>query len=324
MEWRGLELCCPLCKGELREMGDREPELHCRACDRVYPVILGIPDFRIFADPYIELEADRAKGRRLAERFDDLDFEGLVRFYYSISPANTPRQAASFTRGHLAAVPRAAASLDAWEPAAREGAPLAASLLELGCGTAPLVVAASPRYREVVGVDIAFRWLVVGKKRLLEAGVDAPIIAACAEALPLPDARFDRVVSDSTFENVRDARRAMAEARRVSRPGARLFVAMQNRFSLGPDPQTGLWGVGYLPRRVVGAHMRRQHGLPPQRELMSGAALRRRLREARFTSPHLALPSFPAGQRAHFTPAMRRVVDVYHAAARLPVSRQLL
>lgn len=343
MMWRGLDLCCPVCKGDLREDGSgAEPELDCPRCDRRYPVILGIPDFRIFADPYIELDADRAKGRRLAERFGDLGFADLVRFYYSISPANTPAQAQAFTAGHLAAVPRARASLDAWEREGdsdvehiprdeREGgggrAPaqtLALRALEVGCGTAPLLVAAAPRYRALAGVDIAFRWLVVGKKRLEEAGVDVPLIAACAEALPLRDTAFDRVIGDSLVENVRDQRQALGEMHRVLAPSGRLFLSTSNRYSVGPDPQTGLWAVGYLPRRVVAAHMRRQQGLPPARNLLSVFALSRALARAGFARPRVSLPTFPAEQRARFRPLIRRLVDTYHAAARLPGSRHLL
>ena len=42
--------------------------------------------------------------------------------------------------------------------------------LDLGCGTAPLSIAATKRYKVVAGVDIAFRWLVVAKKRVAEMG----------------------------------------------------------------------------------------------------------------------------------------------------------
>ncbi|MDQ3697853.1 MAG: methyltransferase domain-containing protein [Gemmatimonadota bacterium] len=322
MKWKGVELCCPACRGALRETGDHEPELRCDACDRNFPIILGIPDLRIFSDPYINMDADRAKARKVAERYEDLDLRGLVEYYYSMTSVVTRRQAAAFTHGLLAGPARAEDALRSWEgavPTTPSGC-----MLEIGCGTAPLLVAARPRYRTVVGADIAFRWLAVAKKRLAEAGADVPLLCACAEALPLRDATFDRVIGDSVIENVQDPERSLAEAHRVLRPGGRLFLSTSNRFSLGPDPQTGVWAAGYLPRRVLEARVRRQGGIPPKRRLLSGSGLSRLIRRAGFARGALSLPTFSAEQLAHFPLGIRRLVDAYHVAARLPVSRHLL
>ena len=80
-----LGLCCPRCKGDLvAAVQGGEGSLRCRACAMDYPVILGIPDLRIFADPYIDIEPDRAKGRRLKAE-GGRTWDDLVRFYYSIT-----------------------------------------------------------------------------------------------------------------------------------------------------------------------------------------------------------------------------------------------
>jgi SAM-dependent methyltransferase len=323
VNWKGVELCCPRCRGDLRETGDgAEPVLRCDACDHTYPVLLGIPDLRVFADPYIDMEADRAKARTVAARYGDLDFRGLVEFYYSITSVVTPEQARAFTNGLLAAPARAEEALRAWE-GAPPPAP-AGSMVEIGCGTAPLLLAARARWRTIVGVDIAFRWLAVARKRLAEAGADLPLVCACAEALPLRDASFDRVIGDAVIENVEDQARTLAEAHRVLRPGGRILLSTSNRFSIGPDPQTGIWGAGWLPRRVLDERVRRRGGIPPKRTLLSAPALARLLRGAGFARPRLSLPTFPPEQRAHFPPVVRGAVAAYHVAARLPLSRQAL
>lgn len=325
MIFKGIEICCPLCRGDLRETGDGRREFRCDACNRHYPVLLGIPDLRIFPDPYIDVEADRAKGMRVAERFDDLDFAGLVDFYYSITSVVPPRHARQYRRGLMGAVARAEAALAAWEGCDGAGnCSGSGNLLDIGCGTAPLLVAAAPRFEKLVGVDIAFRWLAVAKKRLAEAGLDLPLICACAEALPLPDSAFDRVVADSLIEHVRDQSRALAEAHRVLRPGGRIFLATPNRLSLGPDPHAGIWAGGFLPRALLDAYVRRQGGIPPRRRLLSILTLSRLLREAGFVDRRIFLPDFPAGQRMHFSPWMNRIVDAYHRAKRLPISRHML
>jgi SAM-dependent methyltransferase len=197
-------------------------------------------------------------------------------------------------------------------------------MLEIGCGTAPLVVAARGRWERMVGVDIALRWLVVARKRLAEAGMDVPLVCACAEALPFRDASFDRVVGDAVIENVSDQPRALGEAARVLRPGGRVHLATTNRFSLGPDPATGIWAAGWLPTETVAARMRRRGGVPPVRSLLSAPALRRLLRGAGLARPRLSLPTFPAAQVASLPPLVRRLVGGYHLAARLPLSRHLL
>ena len=324
MIWRGVELCCPACRGELIEEGrGADPELHCVSCRARYPVILGIPDLRIFDDPYITREADRAKARMLAERSDDLDFAGLAAHYYASTPVVTAAQARSFIAGLLAAEARAEATLDAWE-GTPPTTPRAQTLLEIGCGTGPMLLAAGSRYASRIGIDIAFRWLVVGQKRLQEAGADIPTLCACAEALPFPDAIADVVVGDAVIENVRDQRRTVAEAHRVLRPGGRIHLTTSNRRSIGPDPQTGIWAVGWLPPDRVTARVERGGGIPPKRTLLAPSELRGMLRDAGFAGIRLGLPTFPAAQRAQFPAPLRAIATVYGFATRVPVARQAL
>ncbi len=60
-----LSYCCPLCKSDLE---NQEQGYGCEVCQRTFPVVWGIPDFRVFPDPYIGMEEDRIKGLRLTER----------------------------------------------------------------------------------------------------------------------------------------------------------------------------------------------------------------------------------------------------------------
>jgi SAM-dependent methyltransferase/uncharacterized protein YbaR (Trm112 family) len=319
MNFQGVEICCPQCRSELEHA--REEELACVRCNRRYPIVLGIPDLRIFPDPYIGFEDERAKVRCLAERFAQLDFEGFVDFYYSITSVVPAHHARQYKRGLLAGEVRARAWLEAWESAA--GHPPTDTLLEIGCGTAPLLVAAQ-RYQRRMGVDIALRWLVVGKKRLAEAGLDLPLLCACAEALPLRDASFDRVVADSVIEHLKDQRAALGEVYRVLRPGSYIFAATPNRFSLGPDPQTGIWAGSWLPSSWTDAIVRRQGGIPPIRHLLRMQELGRLLRQGGFEDIRIFLPAIPADQQAHFSGALKRLIALYDLARRLPGSRHLL
>ncbi len=325
MIFKGIEICCPHCKGDLQGIEQEEAALRCVSCDRRFPILLDIPDLRVYPDPYIDVGADRAKGLELAAHLVELTFAELVTFYYSITPDVPRHHARRYMRGVLAGVARAEGALASWENAVSvNGRPIAASLLELGCGTAPLLVAAAPRFTKLIGVDIALRWLVVAKKRLAEAGLDVPLICACADALPFPDGTFDQVVADSVIEHVPDQRKALAESHRVLRPAGYLCVATPNRYSLGPDPHVGIWAGGFLPDRWLAVWARRQGGIPPKRRLLSAGSLARLIREAGFCRPRILLPDVPSGQRSHFGKGMRLLIDLFQIAKRLPVSQQLL
>jgi SAM-dependent methyltransferase len=95
-------------------------------------------------------------------------------------------------------------------------------LLDVGCGDARFAADAA-RCAETVGVDVSRRAL--GFARRLANGVR--LVACGAEALPLPSNTFDVVTLLDVIEHLRDddERRALAEARRVLRPGGRLVMS---------------------------------------------------------------------------------------------------
>ena len=60
-----LNFVCPVCRAPVVLEGE---SYACAQCDRVFPVVFGIPDFRVADDPYISIENDRAKGLRIESR----------------------------------------------------------------------------------------------------------------------------------------------------------------------------------------------------------------------------------------------------------------
>ena len=91
--------------------------------------------------------------------------------------------------------------------------------LDVGCGTGALTGAVSAHADPagIVGVDPS-----VGFLRTAGAGADprAAFVAADARALPLPDRRFDAVVSGLALNFVPEPGAAVAELARVAVPGA--------------------------------------------------------------------------------------------------------
>ena len=72
--------------------------------------------------------------------------------------------------------------------------------------------------------DINNAMLGVGRDRLLDEGVLAPVAQCDAEKLPFPDNHFDIVTVAFGLRNMTHKDRALAEMCRVLRPGGRLLV----------------------------------------------------------------------------------------------------
>ena len=91
-------------------------------------------------------------------------------------------------------------------------------LLEVGCGTGHWLAREAARGHRVAGVEPA-------RAMLARARVSAPaarVARGRAEALPWPDARFDRVFCINAYHHFTDAPTFLGEALRVLRPGGAL------------------------------------------------------------------------------------------------------
>jgi len=230
-----MEFVCPICKGELEDADGAGYQ--CHSCNRTYPIVCNIPDFRIAPDPYISIDEDREKGRHLAEAARTRSFRQMLEYYYSITPEDPADLALGWT-GHALAGPKIAAGI--------LGGRSGEALLDVGCATGGMLTAASATFSRLVGVDVAFRWLVVAQTQLREAGVDATLVCANAEALPFRTGSFDWITCVDVAEHLRDLGQAVVEFHRVA---PRLLCVTNNRYAPLPDPQVGLFGVGYLPRK---------------------------------------------------------------------------
>ena len=84
-----------------------------------------------------------------------------------------------------------------------------------------------PFYLEGVrltGIDLSPAMLEIARKKTDELGLDADLREGDAQDLPFADASFDTVVCTLSLCNIPDDRRAVAEMKRVLRPGGRLLL----------------------------------------------------------------------------------------------------
>ncbi len=281
---RGLRVVCPRCRAGFPADPFQECGVGCARCGFRTRDAAGFPDLRTMSDRYLSLNQETRKALRLAarERFESL--EGLARHYYRMTADVSRAREDRFVAHILDAQGRGSALL------AR--IPAEGPVLEVGCGTGGFVAAAAQAGREIVGADIAARWLVVARKRLesITCGSgdrnghretagrrSSPrLIAACAEGLPFADSSFAVVVADSLLEHVADPAVALAEMLRVLRPGGSLVLWFPNRRWPGPDPHVGLVGLPLLPEGLASRYVRFRRGpifWPPCRTGADWAAL---------------------------------------------------
>ncbi len=286
-------LVCPRCKRPLHA----DPHAYtCDPCRASYPVVCGIPDLRVRPDRYLSIQDDRAKGMQLAEgAAAGRDFAAMLDLYWSLTPEVAPELARKFRAHQLA-------EQDIAETTLAELGPWTGPLLDAGCATAGLVAAAARRGGRVVGVDAAFRWLVVGRVRLREAGVQAPLVCANAEFLPFADETFGAVTAGDLVEHVEDPAPVFTECRRVLRPGGAAYFSTNNRYSLLPEPHAGVWGVGWLPRRLQPGYVELMSGRPYRNiRLLSRRELEDLARAAGFSGARAE--AAPLSSAADYQPA---------------------
>jgi ubiquinone/menaquinone biosynthesis C-methylase UbiE len=111
-----------------------------------------------------------------------------------------------------------------------EQAKLAAGqrVLDLGCGTGALTLTAKRAHRgiEVVGVDPDAKALALARRKAERERLAIDLQEGFGDALPFPDASFDRVLSSFMFHHLERAQKpaVLREVRRVLRPGGSLHL----------------------------------------------------------------------------------------------------
>lgn len=105
-------------------------------------------------------------------------------------------------------------------------APIGA-LLDIGCGRGQILKLLASRAIRSVGVDIDARARQLARAELMLAGVPGcSLRQGDMYRLPFVDAEFDTIILDDVLADAQHPVRALAEARRLLKPGGRLFVLL--------------------------------------------------------------------------------------------------
>ena len=113
-------------------------------------------------------------------------------------------------------------------------------VLELGLGSGLNLPFYDPAKvsRRVEGVDPSAELRALAEAAPRPEGLAVSVADGVAEALPFADHSFDSVVCTFTLCTVHTPARALSEARRVLKPGGRLFFC---EHGLAPDAEVSRW-----------------------------------------------------------------------------------
>ena len=151
---------------------------------------------------------------------------------------------ARYTHGHSAAVLSAHSRRRAADSAAYLLAHLSAGmdLLDVGCGPASITADLAERVApgRVVALDAASDALQAARATLSERDLSEQVELTCGDvmALPFEDASFDVVHAHQVLQHLADPVGALAEMRRLTRPGGMVAVrdAVYSAMTWFPEP----------------------------------------------------------------------------------------
>ncbi len=129
----------------------------------------------------------------------------------------------------------------------------AKSILEFGCGEAPLGAALKKRQKcRVVGIELDTEAAAVAEKR-----IDAVYRGDVREIVSIMDEQFDWIIGGDIVEHLDEPWSFLADLRNVARPGAHLLLSIPNlaNASLVNDLLQGRFDYVYMGLTCVG-HLR--------------------------------------------------------------------
>lgn len=133
------------------------------------------------------------------------------------------------------------------------------TVLEIGFGSGLNVPVYPPEVTHVYAVDPATVGRKLAAKRLAASPVHVEFVGLDGQSIPLPDASCDSALSTYTLCTIPDPARALAEVRRVLKPGGTFHFV---EHGIAPDPEVVVKQRRIEPvnkRLAGGCHLTRDH-----------------------------------------------------------------
>ncbi len=133
-------------------------------------------------------------------------------------------------------------------------------VLEIGIGSGLNLPFYSRNVEQIIGLDPSSTLLTMARRHPQPDATPVEFVAGSAEAIPLANASTDTVVTTWTLCSIPDVERALAEMRRVLKPGGRLLFVEHGR---APEANVRWWQDHLSPvwkRLSGGCHLNRAIG----------------------------------------------------------------
>lgn len=247
-------ICCPKCHSRLNIENE---SLSCSQCENVYPVIFGIPDFRLDVDPQFR-QKEREDAEELIDLFEQSSFEELMRFYVKKTTSDDLLELDLDYELDWSA--RAKKQLFKINVLAKKlnDAPISDDYIkglyvDIGCGKGAMIGEMSKYCETGLALDHSLVYLILAKKLIEQnASENVFLMVASNMALPIKNSAAEFITSIDVIEHVEDQKKSIDEDMRILNDHKCLFLNSPNRYSLfGLEDHVQLWGVGLIPRRFV-------------------------------------------------------------------------
>jgi SAM-dependent methyltransferase len=260
---------CPVCRsaGELCVSHWR-----CFGCSRGYQRYSQIVDFRVAPGredlSFAHLQAARAEKDRISRALElaaNVSFADLVDAYFREFPTHP-----SIERGekgtllHAEVIAREVLfQMGQSVPFAHLTSRPGSVALDVGCGAAGLTGILATNFSAVIAMDADLDRMVLAERHCTELGLDnVALICAFGESMPLTSDAFDFISCVEVLEHATSQVQLISELQRILRSGGMLYLTTPNRFSAAREPHVNLWGLGWLPRRLMDPYVRLRLGVP--------------------------------------------------------------
>ncbi len=137
-----------------------------------------------------------------------------------------------------------------------------ADTLDLGAGLGTMSEELLLRGANIIALEPGAAWANIVRRRLERHGKPFRLIQGFGEAIDLPEASVDLVVSLQVLEHVQDPHKVLSEAWRVLRPGGHFYLICENYLAF----REGHYQVPWFPLlpKNLGALYLRALGRDPQ------------------------------------------------------------
>jgi ubiquinone/menaquinone biosynthesis C-methylase UbiE len=251
------EFACPECQTTV--VVDRGKGYLCQKCSNTFPVIDNIPVFSGQLDYYGEIKKDLMSN--LLVDAEKTGYHEALRKY--LKDPWVFRYAMDESRAKwIEIIPHS--------PETR--------VLDVGCGWGTNAIPMSRCVKEVVALDGTYERVKFVEIRARQERLPSVVpVVATALKLPFPAASFDVVTFNGVIEwlGLADKRvpprvnqeRAIGEAYRVLKPGGKIYIGIENRFSLRywlgqADDHSFMRFTSLLPRWLADVYCRWRTGEP--------------------------------------------------------------